>query len=206
MISLKEEYLTDNNTSTKDLKSMEILKYTGAFQPFLTIDVLNRLGAPKNLITIALSLLEENMTFEFISKKSNEIANLLESKSKAKYVELYNADTIFVSDGLNAIEINEIITSAFPEERSMLTKQTTFVIAVKRLGKDLCSSGLRLFIDHQDKQDFTICDVEGLPFGWIAERQLINNQFPNEMSLILIDQFNKYIYIPSHALIEVECF
>lgn len=205
MISLKEGYST-YNTNTTHLKSMEVQKYAGAFQPFLTINVLNRLGAPKNLVTIALSLLEESMTFGFISKKSNEIAQLLEYKSKAKYVALYNADTIFVSDQLNELEINEVITTAFPEELSLLNKQTTFVIAVKHLGTDLCSKGLRLFIDHQDQQGSTICDVEGLPFGWIAERQLINNQFTNEMSLILIDQYNKYIYIPSHALIEIECF
>lgn len=205
MISLKEDNST-YNTNTKHLKSMEVLKYTGAFQPFLTIDVLNRLGAPKNLVTIALSLLDEKMTFGFISKKSNEIAYLLASKSKAKYVELYNADTIFVADELNELEVNEVVTTTFPEEHSLLNKQTTFVIAVKRLGKDLCNKGLRLFIDHQDEQGGIICDVEGLPFGWIAERQLINNQSTNEMSLILIDQYNKYIYIPSHALIEVECF
>ncbi|MDL4839046.1 hypothetical protein [Aquibacillus rhizosphaerae] len=188
-----------------DIKSMELIKVSGAFHPFLTIDVLNRLGAPKSLATIALSILNEQSSFGFISSHSVEIAQFLEWKSKASYVGLNLADTIFVSEQLNEFEINDIITRIFHGSSYRLDKQVTFVIAVNRLGETVRSEGLRLYLKNTNHEESTICDVEGLPFGWIGERQLINDQFNGGITLILVDKKGKTICIPSTAEIEVEC-
>lgn len=203
MINVKEDYSTSFGITT--MKSIDVQKFSGAFHPFLTIDVLNRLGVPKNLITIALSLLEEDMSFEFVSKNRLQIAHFLESKSKAKQTELRHAGTIFISDQLNELELNKLVSFVFRKGNPSLDKQTTFVISVKRLGANLCSNGLRLFI-NQDKRDGTSYDVEGLSSDWITERQLINKQFTGGITLILIDQFNRYISIPNDAMIEFESF
>ncbi|MCT2538150.1 phosphonate C-P lyase system protein PhnH [Aquibacillus koreensis] len=189
-----------------NVNGMEVVKVSNQFQPYLTIDILQKLGMPKSIASVALHLLDSKTTFAYLNQHGLEISQFLEWKTKAKQQKVNDAEFLFVPGDTKEEQINHLVKEVFHQTKENADKHVTIVIDVEKVGHTCDEGGLRLFLTNQKDKSRLLFDVKGLSFGWIAERQLINSQCEYGMTLLLIGRDGECMCIPYYVKVEVECF
>ncbi|KKK36573.1 phosphonate metabolism protein PhnH [Mesobacillus campisalis] len=147
-------------------------------------------GCSPSLLVMALTLLDQEVTFSVISNQADKVSKLINQLTYAKQTETAYADYIFILGDASRGALAEAIEKAKPGTLKNPHGSGTIIAEV-----DSVISGDPLFLTGPGIEE-TETVFMNVRDSWVEARRDKNREFPLGVDLMFIDQHHQLLYLP----------
>lgn len=144
-------------------------------------------------LLLALTMLDQEVTFKVISEKEKYISSVIYGLTNAKTAQLQQADYIFVLNDAKEGSLEQAIRSA--KEGTLYNPHQSAMIIFET---GSLSEGDEFFLKGPGIEETASIRTD-LQHGWAEARLEKNKEYPLGIDLILIDSYQQMIAIPRTA-------
>ncbi|MFV8828258.1 phosphonate C-P lyase system protein PhnH [Alkalihalobacterium sp. APHAB7] len=164
----------------------------------------NQHDFPKVLEGIALTLVDQEVTFNILSHSSREIVQYLKWKTFGNEASIEKADFIFIQEKLEETEIIELMSQVKRGTLEDPHLSATIILLVQSISSDPAAPGIKMTLQGPGIAEKKVACVEGLSHSWLNERSNVNKEFPLGIDIILATETGDIMAIPRTTSIESE--
>ncbi|MEB1805917.1 MAG: phosphonate C-P lyase system protein PhnH [Bacillaceae bacterium] len=159
---------------------------------------------PTVLEGIALTLVDQEVTFTIISHSSKEIIPYLKWKTFGNEASIEQADFIFIPEKLEEVEIIELMNQVKRGTLEDPHLSATIILLVQSISSDPEASGIKITLQGPGIAEKKVVCLDGLSHYWLNERRNVNKEFPLGIDIILATETGDIMAIPRTTSIESE--
>ncbi|WP_209124179.1 phosphonate C-P lyase system protein PhnH [Alkalihalobacillus sp. BA299] len=159
---------------------------------------------PRALEAIALTLVDQEVSFAINGDCSSDITQYLQWKTFGKAAPITEADFIFINKPKEEEELTRLMKSVKVGTLEDPHLSATIIVFVEKIFTDSFSSGMTLLLRGPGiAEEIKVC-VDGFSQHWINERRKVNQEYPLGIDMVLVSETGEMLGIPRTTLIEGE--
>ncbi|WP_456277348.1 phosphonate C-P lyase system protein PhnH [Bacillus sp. AK128] len=160
-------------------------------------------GLSKELIALAYTLLDREVSFHLVGDEKGKTAQYLEWSTFSTTEAVQTADYIFIPYSLSEGDLLDLMNEVKCGTLTDPHNSATLIFHVKEVSS-FGPHGKKLVMSGPGIKENSSCYIEGLPSNFIKVRKKINKEFPIGIDLIIVSSNGDMIAIPRTTKLESE--